>query len=166
MSIMLKFIVGMPSWLHSEPIKKLFPVFRFFLRFVGSSGTHGYRMGVYEDTRGFTNKDAAWLEDDLRIPFTWKSANGVEQSDNVPICFLKPIPPVASGDKTSRTAVIISREALGTVVKVKRSSKKGKFMAEPMQRDGGGGGSSSSRRFEIDKEDVCRVEYHDSQYEL
>ena len=75
------------------------------------------------------------------------------------------MPPIALGNSMSKMAVIISGDALSTVVKIKRTLKKGKFMAEPVQGDGGAG-SSKPKRFEVDKEDVCRVEHHDSQYDL
>ena len=162
----------MPNWLRDERIQSLFPDFRFFLHFYGSSGTHGYRMGVYENCKGFTMSrqgPSAWsVSDDLHIDFCWKSQRGNEEKGRVPICFLRPTPPTASGERTSRTAVIITGEAMGTVVKVRRHSKKGKFTAEYTRPAGEGSASAPARAkaFVVDRDDVCRVESHDSQYEI
>ena len=159
---------GKAEWLCNEKIRVLLHEFRFFRWFSGTGGTHGFHMGMYEDAWGFTTKDAAaWTEGD-DIDFHWKPAKGLECSDCVPICFLVPMPPIALGDSTGKMAVIISGEAVGTVVKIKRTLKKGKFTAECMQRDEGhvASGSAGSKPFQVDKEDVCRVEYHGSPYGL
>ena len=159
---------GKAEWLRNEKIRVLLHEFRFFLRFSRTGRTHGFHMGTYEDAWGFTTKDAAtWTEGD-DIDFHWKPAKGPERSDHVPIRFLVPMPPIASGDSTGKMAVIISGEAVGTVVKIKRTSKKGKFTAERMQRDEGhvASGPVGSKPFQVDKEDVCRVEYHGSPYGL
>ena len=67
------------------------------------------------------------------------------------------MPPITSGNSTGKMVVIISGEAVGTVVKIKRTLKKGKFTAEHMQCDEGhvASGSVGSKPFQVNKEDVC-----------
>ena len=108
---------------------------------------------------------AAWSLDDSSLELTWKSRRGTSQTGVVPIHFLEPLLPMATGNSTGRLAVIIAGESIGTVVKVKRVAKDS-FEVQTVRVEDGFGGKGVGKNYPTAKDSVCRVEFHNSPHTL
>ena len=153
-----------PHWLYDDRIKALRRTHHIYLRFHNSSGNNGFESGVHEGQIGYTTQeDATWTASDFVLNFHWMTSGRTARSDDVPIRVLRPVQPNATGSTTSKLAVVIAGDDLGTVVSVKRHHRnKDVFMVEPVAV--GDAGPSRQRKFQVPKGDVCQIEPHGSEF--